>query len=62
MKDVDLVTNKGAVYLFSTTDLKPWISALTKLEITGIGERTIEGFGQVQVCNEFHQVFREQAA
>ncbi|MBF2062269.1 MAG: hypothetical protein IGR91_19445 [Fischerella thermalis M66_A2018_004] len=24
-------------------------------------DRTCEGFGQVEICNEFHQVFREEA-
>jgi CRISPR-associated protein Csx10 len=61
MKDVELVTNKGAVYLFSTTQLEAWIKALEQLEMRGVGERTCEGFGQVQICNEFHLVFREDA-
>lgn len=63
MKDVDLVTNKGAVYLFSTTKDKEndWIEALEKLEMKGVGDRTCEGFGQIQVCNEFHTVFREDS-
>jgi len=61
MKDVELVTNKGAVYLFSTTKDKEndWIEAMKKLERKGVGNRTCEGFGQIQVCNEFHTVFRE---
>jgi CRISPR-associated protein Csx10 len=62
MKDVELVTNKGAVYLFSTTQLDKWLGALANLENRGVGERTAEGFGQVQICNEFHTVFREDAA
>ena len=63
MKDVDLVTNKSAVYLFSTTHDKEneWIEALKKLEMNGVGDRTCEGFGQIKVCNEFHNVFREEA-
>jgi CRISPR-associated protein Csx10 len=60
MKDVELVTNRGAVYLFSTSQLEKWIPRLEQLEIKGVGERTMEGFGQVQVCNEFHHVFREE--
>jgi CRISPR-associated protein Csx10 len=63
MKDTELVTDRGSVYLFSVN--KPhqdaWIAALTDLEERGIGERTIEGFGQVRVCDEFHRVFREEA-
>ncbi len=61
MKNVDLTTNKGGVYLFSTAQPKPWEKALERLEIRGIGERTAEGFGQIHVCNEFHLVFREKA-
>ena len=61
MKDVELVTNKGAVYLFSTPSLESWKPALEKLEYCGVGERTLEGFGQVQICSDFHQVFREEA-
>lgn len=62
MKDVELVTNKGAVYLFSTPSLESWKPALKELEHHGVGERTQEGFGQVQICSDFHQVFREEAA
>lgn len=59
MKDVELVTNKGSVYLFSTQNPQPWKNALFKLEWRGLGQRTSEGFGQVEICNEFHQIFRE---
>ncbi|BAY21672.1 Csx10 family CRISPR-associated RAMP protein [Calothrix sp. NIES-2100] len=62
MKDVELITNKGAVYLFSTIKPEIWYNALADLELQGIGERTCEGFGQVEVCNDFHLVFREEAA
>jgi CRISPR-associated protein Csx10 len=61
MKDVELVTNKGSVYLFSTTQPDSWLEVLEELELKGVGERTPEGFGQVQVCNDFHLVFREKA-
>ncbi|WP_353930212.1 CRISPR-associated RAMP protein Csx10 [Okeanomitos corallinicola TIOX110] len=61
MKDIELVTDKGGVYLFSTSHREKWYSALDKLELTGVGERTSEGFGQVQICNEFHLVMREEA-
>lgn len=61
MKDVELVTNKGSVYLFSTQNRQLWENALSSLEWRGVGDRTCEGFGQVEVCNEFHQVFRENA-
>ncbi|MBN3927337.1 CRISPR-associated RAMP protein Csx10 [Nostoc sp. NMS4] len=61
MKDVELVTNRGGVYLFSTENKDLWLKPWEDLEIYGIGDRTSEGFGQVQICNEFHSVFREEA-
>ncbi|NJK51827.1 MAG: CRISPR-associated RAMP protein Csx10 [Acaryochloris sp. RU_4_1] len=68
MKDVELVTNRGAVYLLSIDKTKvsedkedAWIEALTNLEMKGVGDRTCEGFGQVRVCDKFHLVFREDA-
>lgn len=63
MKDTELVTNRGAVYLFSvdTTHESQWVDALAKLEEQGVGDRTCEGFGQVRVCDEFHTIFREKA-
>lgn len=62
MKDVELVTSKGAVYLFSTTEIEKWYPALAKLELKGVGERTCEGFGQIKVCNQFHLVMRDKPA
>lgn len=59
MKDVELITNKGSVYLFSTTQAEPWIERLGELEMSGLGDRTSEGFGQIQICNQFHLIFRE---
>jgi CRISPR-associated protein Csx10 len=61
MKDVELITNKGGVYLFSTTRPDIWIDKLGELEEKGVGDRTCEGFGQIQICNQFHLVFREEA-
>jgi len=61
MKDMELITRKGGVYLFSTEKLEPWLKGLEKLENQGVGERTSEGFGQVRICDEFHLVFREEA-
>lgn len=63
MKDVEAIVNKGATYLFSIpeTDKDAWIAALATLEEGGVGDRTAEGFGQVQVCNQFHLVVRENA-
>ena len=64
MKDVELVTNKGAVYLFSIARAEEqiWLEKLATLELKGVGNRTSEGFGQVQVCSPFHCVLREEAA
>lgn len=59
MKDVELITQKGSVYLFSTTQPGLWIERLGELEMRGLGDRTCEGFGQIQICNQFHLVFRE---
>jgi CRISPR-associated protein Csx10 len=61
MKDVELITNKGSVYLFSTTQREIWDNVLGELEVRGVGDRTCEGFGQIQICNQFHNVFREAA-
>lgn len=61
MKDVELITNKGSVYLFSTTQREIWDNVLGELEVRGVGDRTSEGFGQIQICNQFHNVFREEA-
>ncbi|MEM6838063.1 MAG: CRISPR-associated RAMP protein Csx10 [Cyanobacteria bacterium P01_C01_bin.120] len=60
-KDIELVTTMGSVFLFSmpTSDENGWLEKLAKLELTGIGNRTSEGFGQIRVCDEFHQVMRE---
>lgn len=61
MKDVELITNKGGVYFFSTEQGNLWLEKLKKLELKGVGERTMEGFGQIQICNEFHLNLREEA-
>jgi CRISPR-associated protein Csx10 len=63
MKDTELITDRGSVYLFSVDKAHEpaWINALTDLESRGIGDRTMEGFGQVRVCDEFHCISREKA-
>jgi CRISPR-associated protein Csx10 len=61
MKDVELVTKRGSVYLFSTPQIDQWLPALESLEQRGVGDRTCEGFGQIRVCDEFHTIFREEA-
>lgn len=60
-KDTELITTKGSVYLFSTSEPDKWYQPLTKLTHQGIGERTTEGFGQITVCHPFHLIFREEA-
>jgi CRISPR-associated protein Csx10 len=63
MKDVELVTNRGGVYLFSinTNQIGIWMDKLKELELNGVGERKCEGFGQIYICNPFHLVTRETA-
>ena len=66
MKDVELVTNKGSVYLFSSNQVftnqeKSWSEALKTLELTGVGEKTQEGFGQITVCSPFHSILWEKS-
>ncbi|NMG18019.1 type III-D CRISPR-associated RAMP protein Csx10 [Brasilonema bromeliae] len=60
MKDIELVTNRAAVYLFSTKEPGLWMEKLKELEWKGVGDRTSEGFGQVQICNPFHLVLRDE--
>jgi CRISPR-associated protein Csx10 len=60
MKDVELITNKGSVYLFSTNQREIWDNVLGDLEMRGLGDRTSEGFGQIQICNQFHNIFRDK--
>jgi CRISPR-associated protein Csx10 len=61
MKDVELVTSRGSVFLFSTKQKDLWIPRLETLVQRGIGERTAEGFGQIKICDPFHLIFREEA-
>lgn len=61
MKDIELITNKGGVYLFSTENIVSWLPKLQGLSIKGVGDRIIEGFGQIKICDPFHLVFREDA-
>jgi CRISPR-associated protein Csx10 len=62
-KDNQLITNSGSVFLFSIDKSvqEQWLSKLEDLEIWGIGNATAEGFGQVRVCDDFHNVLREVA-
>ena len=60
-KDVELVTKLGGVFLYSIpmSEGDGWYEYLAKLERWGVGDRASEGFGQIRVCDEFHQVMRE---
>lgn len=60
-KDVELVTKLGGVFLYSIpqAEKETWCKKLTDMELWGVGDRTNEGFGQIRVCDEFHQVMRE---
>jgi CRISPR-associated protein Csx10 len=53
-KDVDVVVPMGSVFVFWTRHPEHWDEALLDLERRGVGERTVEGFGQVRVCDAFH--------
>lgn len=61
-KDVELTTAMGSVFLFSVPEIDKlnWIEKLAELERKGIGDRTSEGFGRIRVCDEFHQIMREE--
>lgn len=61
MKDIELITNQSAVYLYSTTNPDLWESGFQQLETKGVGDRTNEGFGQLQICHPFHLILWEEA-
>ncbi len=63
MKDIELITNKSGVYLFSIDKINQeiWIDKLQNLVTKGVGERTTEGFGKITICHPFHTIFREKA-
>jgi CRISPR-associated protein Csx10 len=53
---VELASSAGSVYGFRWDP--EWgpldFEALERLEETGVGERTDEGFGELMVCHPFH--------
>ena len=56
-KDNDLAIVKGSTFLFKTDkeiDEEELVTYLENIEQTGIGERKIEGFGEVIICHPFH--------
>lgn len=55
-KETEQVVQAGAVYLFQVDDFTNWAAPLEYLENHGIGVRQAEGFGQVRVCAEFHNI------
>jgi CRISPR-associated protein Csx10 len=60
-KDTEMVARQGSVYVYHiarSPDDEALLSALRSLEEYGVGERRVEGFGQVRVCEEFHQVIQ----
>lgn len=55
-KDTDLAVARGSVYVYSLHRLDPdALRALEALEERGVGARRQEGFGQVRICDPFHQ-------
>jgi CRISPR-associated protein Csx10 len=61
-KDTELVARMGSVYVYHTTDSierAAWLASLRALEERGVGERQREGFGEVRVCDDFHDKIQE---
>ncbi len=61
-KDTEMVARMGSVYIYHTShksDDEEWLNTLQELEEHGVGERRVEGFGQVRVCDEFHLQIQE---
>jgi CRISPR-associated protein Csx10 len=55
-KDTELATRMGSVFVYrSKFSIQDLVEPLQLLEEQGIGERRTEGFGQVRICDEFHQ-------
>ena len=64
-KDTELVARMGSAYAYHTPhrpDDEGWLSALRRLEESGVGERRAEGFGQARVCDRFHLKIQEVTA
>jgi CRISPR-associated protein Csx10 len=61
-KDTELVARMGSAYVYHTprkADDQSLLQALGDLETKGVGERRVEGFGHVRVCDEFHLRIQE---
>ncbi|MCS6862325.1 MAG: CRISPR-associated RAMP protein Csx10 [Abditibacteriales bacterium] len=64
-KDTELVAKMGSVYVYHAPynlDDTTWLNALRDLEEQGVGEKRVEGYGQVRVCDEFHREIQEVKA
>lgn len=59
-KVTEVIASMGSVYVYWTADIDKWLPALAKLEVHGLGGRRAEGFGRMQVCDEFHLIRREE--
>lgn len=55
-KPADVAVVMGGVYLFQAAEelTGEQCARLAELQLSGIGERRAEGFGQLRVCDEFH--------
>ncbi len=62
-KPTDVAVNMGGVFVFQAEhplEQKDY-EALERLQLDGIGERRAEGYGQVQICDDFHVMKREES-
>jgi CRISPR-associated protein Csx10 len=60
LKETEILTQMGSVFVFKTNNIEAWYEPLKKLELYGIGERRGEGFGQLKICDEFHLRTRDE--
>jgi CRISPR-associated protein Csx10 len=61
-KDTEPVARMGGVYIYrieKRRDDAELLRTLRELEERGVGERRVEGFGEVRVCDEFHLEIQE---
>jgi CRISPR/Cas system CSM-associated protein Csm3 (group 7 of RAMP superfamily) len=60
LKETEVITQMGSVFVFKTNNIEAWYEPLKKLELYGVGERRGEGFGQLKICDEFHLRTRDE--
>lgn len=55
-KPTQLAVRMGSVFVFQAKQAldQQAYQALARLELSGIGERRPEGYGQIRICDEFH--------